>query len=345
MGINLRIAQMFHSVLNDRGSGGNAVDLGSQDLFGDWSEFERVLGLHFSKEQRGLFEDERVSARVLYDCLGFKYYSAIDLDGAHGAMAYDLNLPLSDWNGSVGIFDFVYNGGTTEHCFNQYQVFKHAHDLCATGGIMFHVVPIHGGLNHGFINYHPLVFSALASANGYMVLDAWAYDTSGAGRVGKWWDYRSKFIEELVLDVKDPTCAVMLAIAFEKTRDRPFLIPYQTEAHTDKSQWDHFSDGLKKRFLVSRIGGGVDEVAVFGCGQAARAARAIIEKCGYRVVCHLCDVARGSVDGIPIVDRNRFSEEFFDAAKVLVVGPRQKDDFKTGLPSNLFVVDLNDIYI
>lgn len=344
MAIDLRIARMFQKILTGRlVSGGKALDLGSQDLMGGFAEYEEILNCQFSAEDRKLFEERRVSARLLYKKLGFGSYTAIDLDGAHGAIVQDMNLPTSEWGAELGCFDFVFNGGTSEHCFNQYALFSNMHDLCVTGGIMFHVIPVHGGMNHGYFNYHPLILSALAKANDYLILDAWAYDGSGTGRVGSWLECSNRYMKEMTLDIDDPTSAVMLCIAMEKRTDNAFQLPYQTYEHTDRSQWDQFSDGFRTLYIQRKIGSDFGDVAVFGCGDAAKAARAFLEKVGYRVVCYVCDMATGAVDGLPIVNRQVFSAEFFSVTKALVVGPRQNDDFITGLPSSLILINLNDI--
>src|ERR1700720_902128 len=78
----------------------------------------------------------------------------------HDYLAYDIflgeRIRIFDLNcDSVpqehrGLFDCVFNFGTTEHVFNQYNSFKAIHDLACVGGHMFHQVPTAGYINHGY---------------------------------------------------------------------------------------------------------------------------------------------------------------------------------------------------
>ena len=95
------------------------------------------------------------------------YLPVVDfLHGTAIAEQHDLNLPLpfSDE------FDVVTNLGTAEHVFNQYQVFKSAHEKTKPGGIMIHALPNQGCYDHGFYNYHPTFVFDLSQANGYRIV-------------------------------------------------------------------------------------------------------------------------------------------------------------------------------
>ena len=76
----------------------------------------------------------------------------------------NLPLPFSDR------FDVVTNLGTAEHVFNQYQVFKSAHEKTNPGGIMIHALPNQGCYDHGFYNYHPTFVFDLSQANRYQIV-------------------------------------------------------------------------------------------------------------------------------------------------------------------------------
>lgn len=91
---------------------------------------------------------------------------AIDFDGTAAALKLDLNQPLD-----LGRqFDIVFNGGTAEHVFNQFQVFKTIHAATLPGGIMIHGLPFTGWMDHGFYNFNPTFFWDLAAANDYQIL-------------------------------------------------------------------------------------------------------------------------------------------------------------------------------
>ncbi|MBF0296947.1 MAG: hypothetical protein HQL96_17320 [Magnetococcales bacterium] len=91
---------------------------------------------------------------------------SIDLNGTSQALRLDLNTPI-DLGRRFGV---VLNIGTAEHVFNQFQVFKTMHDHALAGGLMVHVLPFTGWIDHGFYNFQPTFFWDLAAANRYEVV-------------------------------------------------------------------------------------------------------------------------------------------------------------------------------
>jgi SAM-dependent methyltransferase len=106
-------------------------------------------------------------AREFWTWLGLSYAS-IDIDGSPGSIPLDLNYDEVP-SEFIGKYDVVTNFGTTEHVANQLQSFKIAHDLARPGGLMVHVLPASGGLNHGLVSYNPKFFWMLGRSNGYKI--------------------------------------------------------------------------------------------------------------------------------------------------------------------------------
>jgi len=105
-----------------------------------------------------------------YLALGFKSYTAIDINTKYGSRIMDLNRDLRRDYAYTETFDLVTNNGTGEHIFNQYAVLKNVHHLANLGGIMLHILPFVNWVNHGFFNFHPILFADLAAANGYKIV-------------------------------------------------------------------------------------------------------------------------------------------------------------------------------
>lgn len=168
------------------------------------------------------------STKDWYMSLGFKDYMAIDVNNERDSVAMDLNLDLGKHYGFKRKFDLVTNNGTGEHVFNQYMVFKNAHDICKVNGYMIHVLPFYRWVDHGFFNYNPNLFPCLANQNQYQLVELWIassdtqylhkLDVTALSRNKGW---RSK----LDLDAwqSDP----MVCAVFEKIVDKPFEIPIQ----------------------------------------------------------------------------------------------------------------------
>ena len=113
------------------------------------------------------------SAKDWMEHQGFEYVS-IDFDGKFGALKLDLNVATCHDVFNLGArpaFNIVTNHGTTEHIFNQANVFELMHDLTVVGGMMIHAVPTPKfGPSHGFYFYDETIFDDLAHANDYEIL-------------------------------------------------------------------------------------------------------------------------------------------------------------------------------
>jgi hypothetical protein len=164
-------------------------------------------------------------ARDFWTWLGLNYAS-IDIDGSPGSIPLDLNydeVPTA----FIGKYDVVTNFGTTEHVANQLQSFKIVHDLVTPGGLMLHVLPASGGLNHGLVSYNPKFFWMLGRSNGYKI----AFMTMGQSE-------RNSGLPENLLEflaLYEPKAAddfaafrmpvTSIVVALQKVFDTPFVAP------------------------------------------------------------------------------------------------------------------------
>lgn len=97
--------------------------------------------------------------------LNVEKYTAIDLSGSSESLKLDLNQPVD-----LGCqYDLVMDLGTAEHVFNVHQFFKTVHELTRPHGVMVHVLPFQGWVDHGFYNFHPTFYLDLAAANNYEI--------------------------------------------------------------------------------------------------------------------------------------------------------------------------------
>jgi hypothetical protein len=104
-----------------------------------------------------------------FKALNFSY-EAIDINADFDSIVMDLNTDLRGAYNFQKTYNLVTNIGVSEHLFNQEQFFKNAHYLTKKDGIMLHILPFLGHINHGFYNYEPRLFFDLAAANGYELL-------------------------------------------------------------------------------------------------------------------------------------------------------------------------------
>jgi len=187
------------------------------------------------------------STSDFYGQLGFSKYTALDTNNGMGAAIYDLNhVPdvVPFWG------DLVTNNGTGEHVFNQLAVFENAHVMCITGGIMLHILPFTPWLNHGFVNFNPILFRDLARANNYKIIFHW---------IGNRWSVRADVSgQDWVFQEKRPTMLMELVerlsgngdlfnvVALQKQDDKPFQMPIQGKYNTKENITD---DTLRQRYV------------------------------------------------------------------------------------------------
>ena len=202
----------------------NVMELGSQDF---WCPQQNLLKALFAAFGKTIADPailkttntSQQSARLLYDSLGIEY-GCVDVDGRVGSVVMDLNFD-SVPDAHKGKYDLVTNHGTSEHILNQYNVFKSMHEFAKVGGIFVHAVPFTVHLEHGFFNYQPNFFEALARYNSYETLGLW---------VGPDWQLAS-FIpwDPMLLDflTLNSKTTHLLVVAQRKIYDREFCVPFQ----------------------------------------------------------------------------------------------------------------------
>lgn len=195
----------------------SVIELGSQDLHVPQDEvglvFERLLK---TQQPKGKI----YTPEALYRGMGFSRYACIDADGRYNALTFDLNKNIQIEKNYYEKYDLVTNFGTSEHCFNQHQVFENMHNLCANGGIMLHALPFQGYLNHGFFNYQPCLFRDLAAANDYRMLGIYVNIDTNTGDVSTYSDALMSYLH------LGPNPMMAIFAILQKTNDMEFRVPY-----------------------------------------------------------------------------------------------------------------------
>jgi hypothetical protein len=202
----------------------DVMELGSQDFWCPQKNLMMGLFKAFDRTADPLLLDtnnnaNQKPARLLYEALGMNYHCA-DVDGRLGSLVMDLNFDTIP-DEHKRRYDLITNHGTSEHILNQYNVFKTMHDFARTGAIFVHAVPFTVHLEHGFFNYQPNFFDALARYNSYETLGVW---------IGPDWQLAS-FIpwDPMLLDylALSSKTTHLLVVVQKKMYDREFCVPFQ----------------------------------------------------------------------------------------------------------------------
>jgi len=228
MGIGIATILMYKH-LREQGYFNNfksVIELGSQEIPFDKEQISQLVEDFFGYV---LTEETPVTAKTLYKSMGLELYQCIDADGCHNALVFDLNKDIQQVYGFIEQFDLVTNHGTTEHCFDQYHCFMNIHNLCRAGGLMIHVLPIQGWINHGLYNYQPSFFYNLAAVNCYQIIkvylsiyrpgDIFSYS------IPKLIPYTEKVMDFLFFIDSEHTNMVMYVV-LQKKWENTFSMPY-----------------------------------------------------------------------------------------------------------------------
>ena len=188
-----------------------------------------------------------------YKAIGFSSYNTIDINTRFGGKVMDLNKDLKEFYNYEEKFDLVTNIGVSEHLFDQAQFLKNAHELTKVGGIMLHMLPFTGFINHGFFNYEPRLFEDLAEANGYEVLRIFVSDTENAiinlqvqTEINTFYYH---YTETLTGNAYGNTLIVAI---LRKIKDKKFVVPIQGKYKFDIEEGDQVLTHFKNQKLYDR---------------------------------------------------------------------------------------------
>lgn len=168
--------------------------------------------------------------RDFYIKNGFKDYVSYDVNDAPHNVKKDLN----ELQPERSIASIVTNIGVGEHIFDQCSVFTNMHNVCKVGGVMFFHLPFTPWLNHGFYNFNPILFPALAYANKYKMLFLKSGDREG-NTVKVPYEILTQEIGQTEFERKMKLIEApqFVYCAFVKTVDEPFKKPFQGKYKDD----------------------------------------------------------------------------------------------------------------
>ena len=157
-------------------------------------------------------------ARALYGAIfQTSDYTGIDLLPEIRSLWADLNKPVA----LNRCFDHCINNGTSEHVFNQANLFKVMHDHTKVGGLMIHWTPTLGWADHGLYNVQPGFFFDLAYANDYEVVRLEAGALEWFRVLAQRDDYKE------IVRAEPALRNALVCAALRKTSDIAFRMPMQ----------------------------------------------------------------------------------------------------------------------
>jgi hypothetical protein len=199
MGISYYCADYLATLLLENGISGSALTFGRQDVAMDANALVEILTkhgvikiendtAHFYKPEMQdkilsvLSQTNWIASRdqkargasigdySLFRGLGFDIVESLDASAHEGAThIHDLNKTgILDATGRK--YNFLLDGGTTEHVFHQPNVFRNIFDVLEIGGYVLHVTPSNNYVDHGFYQFSPTLYFDWYSSNKWKII-------------------------------------------------------------------------------------------------------------------------------------------------------------------------------
>lgn len=160
---------------------GKALTAGRQDVYATehdllrWAiemRFQLKAGIEMSmSDKKGFKERGFITDTALFQSLGFDYVDSMDYSDYEGCtIVHDLNNDVSD--SMYDKYDFIFDGGTSEHIFNLPKVLENYHKMLKAGGKIIHVLPSTNYTDHGFYMFSPTLFHDYYTANKWKIVDS-----------------------------------------------------------------------------------------------------------------------------------------------------------------------------
>ncbi len=213
--------------------GQDVLELGESELIGDPEQIlavlepvlpvprfsEAIMAMRSALNARSRYQRHYGTARAFYRAVfAPRSYLGIDGNARPRGIRTDLNAPFE----AGQVFGYVINNGTSEHVFNQANVYRLIHDHTAIGGVMIHQTPGLGWIDHGLFHAQPGFFFDLAKANDYRIAHLELLCLNGCFA-----ELRSSAELSTTLKEYPALYNSLICAALVRTSGRPFEMPFQ----------------------------------------------------------------------------------------------------------------------
>lgn len=178
---------------------GSILQLGKQDIFLSYKEIKKYAEKEkISLNTSNISDKKKISDVEFFKLLGFDKVHSIDYSDYENAdIIWDMNLPIPKEHYQK--YDYIFDGGTSEHIFNFPKVLENIGLMLKPGGSVIHLSPSHNHVDHGFYMFSPTVFMDFYKANDFDITTSYVFEYSFLNQK-KFWDvyeYKSGSLESL----------------------------------------------------------------------------------------------------------------------------------------------------
>ena len=168
----IRIIRLLN-IFGENGIKGKSLCMmGKQYIHIEWGYFIELVNRFKVYYRKDIYEQIKnimpVDAYKFFEMFGFSSVHAVDISEYEGAdIILDLNADLPE--GMKEKFDYVIDGGTLEHVFDAPRAISNMSQMVKKNGIIIHMVPLGGYVDHGFYSFSPGFFMDFYSANSFEI--------------------------------------------------------------------------------------------------------------------------------------------------------------------------------
>ena len=194
-----------------------------------------------------------LSDEIFFKSLGFEDVISVDLSSYQEASCkHDLNIPGLSKKLNAPV-DFIIEAGTAEHIFHLPNYLENICESLSDGGVVVHLIPSQGYLDHGFYQFSPTVFFDFYIANRFELLDIVLLHTS-ADDWTNWKIHRYVPGEYRLFDrTRFAGEYVMLAVAARKRSKSTCNVIPQQNTYRNRPDWEIKDGRTKTDFEDSKI--------------------------------------------------------------------------------------------
>ena len=162
--------------LTDKISKDKVLCLGKQDLgfkVRDLLKSKSKFGHNIDLDAFNEIDSEReLTQDLFFKTIGFKQVDTLDVNEYENAnIIFDLNkenIPKK----LINTYDFIYDGGTLEHVFNIGIALKSLSSFLKRDGVICHMNPCNGYIDHGFFQISPTLYFDYYLQNNFKILSS-----------------------------------------------------------------------------------------------------------------------------------------------------------------------------
>ncbi len=146
--------------------------IGRQEILIEWDSFMKTVNKMHLPYDREIYNDIKdiypINTYRFFHMFGIKEVHALDYSSLDGAdILFNLNHELP--SELCEKYDYIINGGTLEHVFDVAKAMKNMSSMLRVGGVIIHILPLGGYVDHGFYSFSPTFFMDYYHLNGFRI--------------------------------------------------------------------------------------------------------------------------------------------------------------------------------